>query len=172
MAESPEHYKSRLLSYIEGDDFLAVLSETPEVLADLIQHASNAMLARRPRPGKWNINEIVGHLVDDEVATAWRYRQMIERDGAPLAGFDQDDWVRLGRFAETPAKDSLALFTQLRDYNVRMLRSLTPEEWSRRGLHAERGETSVRDLATHMAGHDRNHVRQIQEILSSDLESE
>ena len=65
-----------------------------------------------------------------------------------------------------------ALFTQLRDYNVRMLRSLTPEEWSRRGLHAERGETSVRDLATHMAGHDRNHVRQIQEILSSDLESE
>ena len=57
---------------------------------------------------------------------------------APLAGFDQDDWVRLGRFAETPAKDSLALFTQLRDYNMRMLRSLTPEDWSRRGLHAER----------------------------------
>ena len=36
------------------------------------------------------MNEIVGHLLDDEIATGWRYRQMIENDGALLAGFSQE----------------------------------------------------------------------------------
>jgi hypothetical protein len=34
------------------------------------------------------------------------------------------------------------------------------------GIHAERGRITVRELATHMVGHDANHIAQIRKILS------
>ena len=166
MVESADAYKSRLASYLEGKDALAILSDTPRLIAEAIDGVDRKKLARRPASDKWCVNEIVGHLLDDEIATAWRYRQMIEKDGALLAGFDQDVWARLGGYAQCDAHESLEMFRLLRSWNVRMLSSLTPEEWDRQGVHAERGATSVRDLAHHMAGHDLNHLQQIWQILS------
>src|SRR4051794_4874679 len=165
MPESAEEYESRLASYLEGKDALAILSDTPRLVAEAIDRVAPERLVRRPAPDKWCVNEIVGHLLDDEIATAWRYRQMIEKEGALLAGFDQDVWARLGEYAQRDAHESLEIFRLLRNWNVRMLLSLTPEDWERRGVHAERGITSVRDLAHHMAGHDLNHVEQIRRIL-------
>jgi len=46
-----------------------------------------------------------------------------------------------------------------------MFDKLTPEEWQRHGVHTERGEMTVRDLAVQIAGHDINHIAQIQAIL-------
>jgi hypothetical protein len=46
-----------------------------------------------------------------------------------------------------------------------MLCRLTPEEWRRYGIHAERGRITVEDLARHMAGHDVNHVNQVRRLL-------
>jgi hypothetical protein len=61
--------------------------------------------------------------------------------------------------------DALALFRLLREANLRMLAQLSEAEWDCWGLHAERGRITVRDLAVHMAGHDRNHIAQISRIL-------
>ena len=46
-----------------------------------------------------------------------------------------------------------------------MFAQLTPEEWQRNGIHAERGPMTVRDLALQIAGHDLNHLEQIRKIL-------
>jgi hypothetical protein len=40
----------------------------------------------------------------------------------------------------------------LRAANLALRNSLTPEEWGRAGVHAERGRESVRDLAAYSAG--------------------
>jgi hypothetical protein len=46
-----------------------------------------------------------------------------------------------------------------------MFARLTPEQWESHGVHAERGPMTVRTLMAQMAGHDRNHVEQVQRIL-------
>ena len=48
--------------------------------------------SRRPASGKGPICVILAHLAEDELATSWRYRQMIQHTGASLLGFDQDEW--------------------------------------------------------------------------------
>ena len=53
------------------------------------------------------------------------------------------------------------MFRLLREANLRMFAQLTPDEWQRNGMHAER----VRDLALQIAGHDLNHLQQIRKIL-------
>jgi DinB superfamily len=144
---------------------LVLQRETPEVLAALIANRSAEQLTSRPRPDKWSVGEILAHLAEDEIATAWRYRQMVEHSGIDLAGFDQDMWARIGDYRSRAPQDSLELFRLLRLANLQFLDQLTPEQWDCHGIHAERGRITVRDLAAHMAGHDANHIEQIRKIL-------
>jgi hypothetical protein len=52
----------------------------------------------------------------------------------------------------------------LRSANLKLLQSLSAEEWDMFGVHAERGVESLRDIAMYFAGHDINHFRQIESI--------
>lgn len=148
-----------------GNDPLQAQAETPRILAELIAGASEAQLKEHPVPGKWSVGEILAHLAEDEISSAWRYRQMVEHNGIELAGFDQELWARMGNYAGRVPQESLELFRLLRNANLDFLRSLTAEQRECFGIHTERGRITVRELATHMVGHDANHVEQIRKIL-------
>lgn len=159
-------YLERIRGYAQSGDPLELQQQTPGTIAELIAGATPEQLMRRPADNKWSIGEILAHLAEDEIATAWRYRQMVEHNGIDLAGFDQDMWARLGNYAGRVPHESLELFRLLRIANVRFLERLSPEQWNCGGVHAERGPITVRQLATHMTGHDANHVEQIRRILA------
>lgn len=91
---------------------------------------------------------------------------MIERSGCELSAFDQDLWAQLSTYGSSRTQDVMALFRLLREANLRMLTQLTAEQWECWGFHAERGRITVRELASHMAGHDQNHIDQIRALLS------
>jgi len=164
MATAAE-YKARILSYIEGKDPIAVQRETPALLAQMMKGMSGDKLRARPATDKWSVAELLAHLAEAEMGASWRYRQMIEHNGSSLLSYDQELWSSLGDYAAQDPQDSLQLFTLLRKGNVVMFERLTPEQWQRHGVHTERGEMSVRDLATQIAGHDLNHLAQIKAIL-------
>ena len=164
MPDTPD-YLSRIRQHALGKDPLEAQAQTPDVLAELVGNVSNARLTERPNPDKWSIGEILAHLAEDEIASAWRYRQMVEHSGIELAGFDQDLWARIGNYGGRAPQESLSLFKLLRGANLKFLSGLSAEQWNCFGIHAERGRITVKDLAAHMAGHDANHVAQIKRIL-------
>jgi hypothetical protein len=159
------NYLARIRHYAQGRDPLELQRQTPAVLADLLAKVSDEQLTIRPIPDKWSIGGIVAHLAEDEIATAWRYRQMVEHPAIGLPGFDQDLWARLGGYASRVPQDSLALFRLLRNANLQFLQEIAPQQWECFGIHAERGRITIRDLVAHMAGHDANHIEQIWKIL-------
>lgn len=165
MSETFEQYQLRLAGYVEGNDPLSIQKHTAAKLARLIDGVPGRQLAARPSAEKWSIVEILAHLAEDEMATSWRYRQMIEHEGERLPGFDQDRWAQLGNYRTWSASEAVELFRLLREANLRMLASLLPEEWEHSGEHAERGRLTVEDLARHMAAHDINHLKQIEALL-------
>src|SRR5690349_5806477 len=131
-------YQTRLNAYSEGKDPIAMQREAPVTLAQLIDDVSDSQLQNRPAPGKWSVGEILAHLAEDELATAWRYRQIIEHCGCELASFDQDQWAQLGDYASWNPKEALELFRLLRHANLRMLSGLSDADWQKFGVHAER----------------------------------
>jgi uncharacterized damage-inducible protein DinB len=139
--------------------------QAPPVLAQLIRDVSEPQLHLRPTPNKWSVTEILAHLAEDELISTWRYRQMLEYDGPELSGFDQDLWAHLGDYAAWEAQEALEMFRLLRKANLRMFARLTPAQWQRHGVHAERGPVTVQGLCRHMAAHDLNHIEQVQRIL-------
>ncbi len=164
MPDSQE-YLNRIRGYAQRRDPLELQEQTATVLDELLAGASDERLRARPRKDKWSIGEILAHLADDEISSAWRYRQMVEHNGIELAGFDQDLWARMGDYRSRNPRESLELFRLLRKANLQFLNQLAPEQWECFGMHAERGRITVKELAAHMAGHDANHVEQIRRIL-------
>ena len=166
MSETDEQYQQRLAEYTRGKDPLEIQRQTPARLAQMIDGLSAEQLMLRPAPDKWSIVEILAHMAEDELATSWRYRQMIEHDGATLQGFDQDLWARLGSYRNWKVRDALEMFRLLREANLGMLTALSTEQWERSGNHVERGRLTVRELARHMAGHDINHINQLEKLIA------
>ena len=163
--ETPLQYKARIQGLVAGKDPVAVQRESVSQLAALIDGVSAEKLGNRPAPDRWSVAEILAHLSEAEITASWRYRQMLEHDGCALPPYGQELWARLGGYAARAPEDSLQLFRLLRQTNLQMFDKLTPEEWQRHGVHTERGEMTVRDLAVQIAGHDINHIAQIQAIL-------
>jgi uncharacterized damage-inducible protein DinB len=161
-----KEYLNRIRDYALGRDPLELQAQTATVLAELLAGASDERLRARPSKDKWSVAEILAHLADDEISTAWRYRQMVEHDGIALSGFDQDLWAHMGDYGSRTPRESLDLFRLLRKVNLQFLNQLAPEQWECFGVHAERGRLTVKELANHMAGHDANHVEQIRRLLS------
>jgi len=162
--EAAAAYKSRILSYQAGTDYLALQAAAPERLARLLDGLLTEHLARRPASDKWSIQEVVAHLADDELVGGYRLRLILSSPGTAIQAFDQDVWARTGRYSQRDVRSSLELFRVLRQANLELLRSLSAEEWEMCGVHAERGTESIRDIAMYFAGHDINHFRQIEAI--------
>ncbi|MGB6481847.1 MAG: DinB family protein [Candidatus Acidiferrales bacterium] len=165
MQESPEDYLKRLHGYLGNSDPIAVQTATPKKIAEIIHGASKKQLTRRPAPGKWSVAEIIAHLADDELVGAYRIRRILERPGMPIEAFDQDKWAEMGKYAMRDAKKSLELFRALREANLGLLKQIDSAQWEFYGVHAERGEESIRTIARHYACHDINHIKQIEGIL-------
>jgi hypothetical protein len=163
-SETVKEYKERILGYQAGADPLVLQAKAPEVLAELVAGLSAEHLDHRPAPGKWCIREIVAHLADDELVGAYRIRLILSAPGTAIQAFDQDVWARTGRYSTCDIIDSLVLYRTLRFANLKLLQSLTAQEWDLFGVHAERGIESLRDIAMYFAGHDINHFRQIELI--------
>jgi uncharacterized damage-inducible protein DinB len=164
MQETPQQYIQRILGNLEGKEPLRVQQETHKRLHKLIKPLTKARLTRRPQPDKWSIAEILAHLVDAEIVGSWRMRVIIGSNGVPIQAFDQDVWAETFAYSHRDPKVSLEVFRVLRENNLRMLKDLPNELWENYGMHSERGKETIAHLVRMFAGHDLNHLRQVEKI--------
>jgi hypothetical protein len=120
----------------------------------------------KPEPGKWSIAEILAHLADAEIVGSWRMRLIAGANETAIQPFDQDVWASLFQYGKRDAKQSLEVFRVLRENNLAMLKALPRETWDNFGMHAERGKETITHVVRMFAGHDTNHVRQIEGIVA------
>jgi len=166
MPETPEQYRSRMFQNLGSQNPLKLQAATPAKLERLLKGVSSAKLRKRPQPNKWSIAEIVCHMADTELVGGFRMRLILGAPGTPITPFDQDVWVT-AYYDKRDARKALDQFCVLREANLALLKALKPGQWKQVGMHAERGPESVETIAKMFAGHDVNHLRQIEAILTS-----
>jgi DinB superfamily len=166
MAETAQQYIDRIVSNVGDRDPWQVLASSAHRLRELVVGRSNTELATQPAPGRWSVRAILAHLADCEVVTGWRLRSILAVNGVPLQAFDQNRWADAFKYEETPVADSLDLFEVSRRANLRLLRAVDPAALEHHGMHAERGRETITHLLRLNAGHDLNHIRQIERLLA------
>jgi uncharacterized damage-inducible protein DinB len=143
---------------------LTLLDSTARRLERLTAAMSPKRAAARPAPEKWSAKEIVCHLADCELTYAFRYRKIISEPDPVLVPFDQDAWAKGLRYQAQPLKQALALFSQLRNANVGLLKTTPEENWEKVGQHPQYGALTLRQIVHHLVQHDRNHLAQVEAL--------
>src|SRR5271155_5068849 len=165
MAETFEQYITRVLTYSEGKDPVKLLEQTPQKITKLVKKSTTRQLKKSPAPGKWSVQEIIAHLADTELALGYRLRKIAEEDGVTLQGFDQNVWAENGAYKNADIKKSLASYPGIRAMTVHFLRSQPKETWQRHGQHSQLGKLEFTKIVRMLAGHDVNHLLQIEKTL-------
>jgi uncharacterized damage-inducible protein DinB len=165
MSETPRQYTKRIMANAHGQDPLKIQSATNKKLARLIKGIPTAKLRKRPAPDKWSVAEILAHLADVEIVIGWRMRSILGAPGTPVQAYDQNAWVISGHYEKRDPGKSIELQRMVREANLALLKSLLPDQWKQFGQHAERGQESIEHIVRMVAGHDINHIHQIERIL-------
>jgi hypothetical protein len=162
MADTAQEYVQRIINTIGSTDPLQSLAEAPGRLSAVLARFSSEQLRKRPAPGKWSPAEIAIHMSEVEMVVGVRVRLVVGTNGIGIQGFDQDAWAT--RYEHADLGTALASFNALRAANLALYRSLTPEQWEHYGMHSERGKESARRIVLLCAGHDINHLRQLEAL--------
>ncbi|MCI0707335.1 MAG: DinB family protein [Ignavibacteriae bacterium] len=166
MPETTEQYITRITGYVAGKDHFKEFQAAPKKLRALAKKAKGKKMTDRPSPDKWSIAEIITHLAESELVISFRLRMMLASNGVLIQVVDQNAWqANAGHLMREPKK-ALDLFEMLRMYNVSLLKSITKEQWEMFGMHQERGKETVARVVEMYAGHDINHMLQIEGILN------
>src|SRR5574341_699148 len=145
-------------------DPLAVAAATPARIVSLIRGLTPRQLARRPAPGKWSIQEIISHLADTEMVMGCRARWIAFEDHPTLVPFDQEKWAAGRAREKEPLAETLERFRVMRRSQLRLFRRASKTDFRRTGFHPERGEVTLQVQLETLAGHDLNHLAQIQRL--------
>jgi hypothetical protein len=160
----PQGYRRELLALLGDDDPGQVLAATLAAFRERTGGLPDELVGRRPGPGEWSVAELLGHLFDAEVAYSFRARAILAQEQPRLPAYDQDAWATLAR---PPFGELLAAFGALRAANLALARGTPEARWERMGVHEERGPTSFRLLTETIAGHDRAHLRQLDQTIAA-----
>jgi hypothetical protein len=163
--EDAQQYVAAILGLLGTKDPLPILKETPGWCEAQTSRVSTQRLAWKEAPDKWSLIEILQHLADSEVVWGYRVRRVLAEERPQLTGFDQDLWARRLDYAGARRDQALDVFKSLRAAHVTLLRGLPDEDFSRVGIHEERGEETLRHMMRLYAGHDLAHRRQITRVL-------
>jgi hypothetical protein len=165
MDETVQQYTARILGHVEGQDPLRVLAATPKKLERLVKGIAPAKLRKRAAPEKWSISEILAHLADVEIVIGWRMRSILGAPGIDVQAYDQNSWNANLHYDKRDPRKDLIQQRVLREANLALLKTLTPKQWKQFGTHSERGQENIEQIVRMVAGHDLNHMQQIERIV-------
>jgi uncharacterized damage-inducible protein DinB len=142
-----------------------VLEKQSKELQAFLKTLSEEQAEKVQAPGKWSIKQVVGHLCDGERVLAYRAMRIARGDQTPLAGYEQDDYVRESNANERKLADLAAEHEAVRRATIALFKSMPEQAWLRRGT-ANNAELSVRALAYITAGHEHRHLELMKKQLS------
>jgi hypothetical protein len=101
------------------NDIAHELRTTVEEHAGRFLKASEATSARREAAGAWSAKEVLGHLIDSASNNHQRFVRSQFQDEMIFPAYEQEAWVRLHHYQETPWTDLVQLW---RAYNLHIAR--------------------------------------------------
>ena len=145
-------------------DPVDVIENTSRRLSEIVTRLPASNLEWRPAPGKWNAREILCHLADCEIAFAFRLRQTLAEAHHVIQPFDQEKWA--GMYGGLSTRAALSAFSSLREWDLALIQETPAEAMKKKVTHPERGDMTFRVIVETMAGHDLNHIVQLDAIVA------
>jgi uncharacterized damage-inducible protein DinB len=144
---------------------IAEAEQDPKRFATAVSGLSETVLRYKPSPGKWCIQEIVGHLADAEILFGYRIRQVLADKDPTFSPMDQDAWAQHLGYMEAAIPELIAQFGVNRYHTLRLLRRIPLADLGKSGFHPERNrQVTLEEIIQYWVGHGPNHFAQIERL--------
>jgi hypothetical protein len=130
----------------------------PSKLRAACMGLDGASLNRRIEPGEWSIMENAVHLLDSDLASTHRMRRIIAEDCPLLVAFDENAFIARLPSERADLAEVLELFEANRRFTARWLRSPPKRDFSRTGVHTQRGTVTLLQIVETYAHHVDHHL--------------
>lgn len=152
------------LTEAEKKVLIQQIADTPVHLRSATTALSESQLDTPYRPGGWTVRQVVHHVPDSHMNSYVRFKLALTEEEPTIKTYAEDRWAELADTKATPIEVSLTLLESLHDRWVRLLRSLTSEQWKRTFRHPDLGPMNLEKTLALYAWHGRHHVAHITEL--------
>jgi hypothetical protein len=158
------------LEFSTLDGLLAVLKSTPAVLDTFGREIPVERWGLSPKPGEWCFTEIICHLRDSDLEINLpRISKIRSEVNAFIPAINADEWSTVRGYCSENGSEAINGFNRARLELIHILQSLSAEDWNRLARHAIFGPSTLKELISFAATHDRTHVQQALQTLSLDV---
>jgi hypothetical protein len=151
-------------SEAQRQGFIAEIANTPGALRAAVNGLLAQQLDTPYRDGGWTVRQVVHHLPDSHLNAYVRFKLALTEDEPTIKPYAEDRWAELEDTKSTPIEVSLVLLESLHDRWVRLLRSLSAEDWKRQFRHPELGVVPLEKNVALYAWHGKHHVAHVMEL--------
>ena len=162
---TPEEYNPYYKIYIEqaGDgELIDMLAQSAEQTLKFFDSIPEEKHLYRYDDMKWTPLEIFQHIIDTERIFAYRAFRFSRLDKTPLQGFDQDDYVNPSLANDKSLTQLKKEYKIERQHSIALFQSLSDKHMSFIGT-ASGSPMSTRAVNAIMVGHEKHHIKVIQE---------
>jgi len=162
---SNEEYFKYFQGYVDlvpEGDIRQVLEQSLKTTTELFGSFSEDQGNYRYAPDKWSLKEVLGHVTDNERIMSYRALRIARGDRTPLAGYDENEFIRNSSFNELPLAAIVEDYKAVRRATLSLLTTIADEAWTRTGIVNDK-ESSARAWFYILAGHELHHLNVIRE---------
>lgn len=152
------------LSQSQRDACIADIAAAPAALRAGVQGLSPQQLDTPYRDGGWTVRQVAHHVPDSHMNAYIRFKLVLTEDEPTIKPYAEDRWAELPDTKATPVEVSLVLLESLHDRWVRLLRSLSTDDWKRNFRHPELGVVSLEKNVAIYAWHGKHHLAHVTEL--------
>jgi uncharacterized damage-inducible protein DinB len=135
----------------------------PTQLREAVKDMNPEQVDASPIEGKWSTRQVICHIADFEPVYVDRMKRVIAQEEPSFFGGDPNLFASKLAYASRDIEEELALIEFCRRHMTRILRTLSPDDFQRRGHHSEAGPMTLHKLLSNVSVHIPHHLEFIYE---------
>ncbi len=121
------------LSFVKADTLAEAIEKYSGSISDFFKNISPEKVDYRYAKGKWNIKEMLQHIIDAERIFTYRALRIARHDKTPLPGFDEKEYAAADNADERSWENLLEEFQAVRKSTDLLLQSFTEDQLQQSG---------------------------------------
>ena|SRR6266498_212016 len=155
------HERRDVLTPEERRGMIDQIAAAPRHVRDAVAGLTAEQMETPYREGGWTLRQVVHHVPDSHLNLYCRFKLALTEQTPTIRPYEEARWAELPDSRETPLETSLTLLESLHDRWVRLLRSMSDDDFRRTLNHPENGLMTLDAMVALYAWHGRHHVAHI-----------
>jgi hypothetical protein len=143
--------------------FIQTIADLPKKINEAVEGLDDEQLDTPYRPGGWTVRQTVHHIADSHMNAYCRFKLALTEDIPTIRPYYEDRWAELAD-SKMPVEVSLKIIEGVHSRAVKMLESLSENDFKKQLNHPESGVWTLEKFLGLYDWHSKHHTAHITKL--------